>query len=320
VSSSGTKSAAKRATGSKVGKYTLSDLLGQGGYGEVYVGDQKSGPKVAVKILDANHARDEDAIARFKREAETAQRLEHPNIVRVLDIGSSRSRHYLVMELVRGGSFQRLLQREGAAEKVLQALRETARALAYAHEQGVVHRDVKPANILLTKSGRAKVADFGLARAVDHSSMTTDGRLLGTASYMSPEQVKGERATAASDVYAMGVMIYDAISGRLPFNSDTQIGFLYQHAEVEPPPPTVRPPYPRALAELSLACLAKSPDARPTMAMVAARLEAASLVRPRPWRWVVWTAAAVIVAALVGLVIAYPQILRQAREYLRFFG
>lgn len=294
------KLAPKRLTGTKVGKYTLKELLGQGGYGAVYVGEPKHGQNVAVKVLDASHARDEDAIARFKREGETAKRLKHPNIVRVLEVGSSRSRQYLVMELVRGGSFERLLRREGAPDKVLPVLLETARALAYAHEQGVVHRDVKPANILLTRSGRAKVADFGLARAIDHSSMTTEGRMLGTASYMSPEQVRGERASAASDVYAVGIMIYDAISGELPFKSDTQLGFLYQHAEVEPPPPTVRPPYPASLAALSLACLAKNPEDRPTMATVADRLAATSLVRPRRWRWIAWAVALLAVLAVLA--------------------
>ena len=297
------KSAPKRATAGKVGKYTLRDLLGSGGYGDVYVGEQKTGPNVAVKLLDAAHARDEDAIARFKREGETAKRLSHPNIVRVLDVGSSRARHYLVMELVRGGSLDRLLRGDGPAEKVLPVLAQTASALAYAHEQGVVHRDVKPSNILLTRAGKAKVADFGLARAVDASSLTTEGRLLGTASYMSPEQVKGDRATAASDVYAMGVILYSAITGELPFTSDTQLGFLYQHAEVEPPPPKVRAPYPAWLGQLALACLAKNPDDRPAMATVAAKLTDAKLVRPRPWRWVLFFLALALatIAALAVL-------------------
>ena len=305
------KSAPKRLTNAKVGKFTLKDLLGQGGYGDVYVGEQKTGPNVAVKILDPTHARDEDAIARFKREAETAQRLEHPNIVRVHDVGSSRNRHYIVMELIRGGSLKNLLKREGAEAKVLAALVEAARALAFAHEQGVVHRDVKPANILLTKSAKAKVADFGLARAVDHSSMTTEGRLLGTAAYMSTEQAKGGRATGASDVYSMGVIIYEAISGKLPFDSDTQIGFLYQHAEMEPPRPQVRPPYPATLANLALACLAKNPDDRPTMARVADRLAAASLERPRRISRILLITAAVIVV-LAALAIALPRVLDPA--------
>jgi serine/threonine-protein kinase len=295
---------AKRLTGAKLGKYTLKEQLGQGGFAEVYLGEPKSGANVAVKVLDAAHARDDDAIERFKREAETARKLEHPNIVRVLDVGSSRSRHYLVMELVRGGSLQRLMRREDAAERVLPVLTQTARALAYAHEQGVVHRDVKPSNILLTRSGNAKVADFGLARAVDRSSMTTEGKLLGTAMYMSPEQAKGERATPASDVYAMGVMLYDAIAGRLPFNSDTQIGFLYQHAEMEPPAPAVREPYPASLAGLALACLAKNPEDRPTMANVADRLAATSLRQPVRWGWLMVAVVAVIVA-LAALAIVY---------------
>jgi len=298
-------SSVKRLTGSKVGKYTLKEQLGQGGFGEVYVGEPKNGPSVAVKLLDANHARDDDAIARFKREGETAKRLAHPNIVRVLDVGSSRSRHYLVMELVRGGSLDKLMHREGAAEKVLPALAQTAQALAYAHAEGVVHRDVKPSNVLLTRAGKAKVADFGLARAIDQSSMTTEGRMLGTASYMSPEQVKGERATTASDVYAMGIMIYDAIVGQLPFNSDNQLGFLYQHAEVEPPTPAVRAPYPASLGSLALACLAKDPKDRPTMAQVADRLAATSLVHARPWRWIALALAVVAVVAAAWLAYKY---------------
>jgi serine/threonine-protein kinase len=295
-------SSPKRLVGAKLGKYTLKERLGQGGYGDVYLAEQKTGANVAVKILDDAHARDDDAVERFKREGETAKRLEHPNIVRVLDVGSSRSRHYLVMEVVRGGSLDRLMRRDGSAEKVLAALGEAARALAYAHEHGVVHRDVKPSNILLTRSGKAKVADFGLARTVDHSSMTTEGRLLGTASYMSPEQVRGERATAASDVYAMGVVIYDAIAGELPFKSDTQIGYLYQHAEVEPPRPSVRKPFPTSLADLALACLAKDAKDRPTMATVAERLAKASLVGPRVWTWI---ALVVVIAALAAALLRY---------------
>ena len=126
--------------------------------------------------------------------------------------------------------------------------------------------------------------------------------MLGTASYMSPEQVKGERATAASDVYAMGVMIYHAIAGRLPFTSDTQIGFLYQHAEMDPPRPTVRAPYPASLATVALACLAKDPNQRPTMADVADTLAATSLVYPRPWRWI---ALAAVVAIAVAAAVAW---------------
>jgi serine/threonine protein kinase len=302
------KTLAQRPTGAKVGKYTLKAVLGQGGYGDVHLGVPRTGSKVAVKILNANASRDEDTVARFRREADTARRLEHPSIVRIVDVGSSRGRHFIVMELVRGGSLRRLLTRDDAPPgKVIPVLAEVATALAFAHAQGVVHRDVKPENVLLTKAGRAKVADFGLARAVDQSSMTTEGRILGTAIYMSPEQVRGKRATAASDVYAMGIILYEAITGARPFNADSQLGYLYQHAEVEPPRPVIRGRYPAALASLAMACLAKDPDARPTMTEVAERLGAASRVRPRAVR-VVWIAASLL-AILCALVIAVPSLL-----------
>jgi serine/threonine protein kinase len=304
------KVAAKRLSGSKLGEYRLADVLGTGGYGEVYVGKPTTGRNVAIKVLDAVHVRDDDAIERFKREAQTARRLEHPSIVRVIDVGSSRGRHYLVMELVSGGSLHKLLRRDDPdPARVLAVLSDAAQALAFAHEQGVVHRDVKPANILLTRAGRAKVADFGLARAIDQSSMTTEGKLIGTATYMSPEQARGARATSAADVYSMGVMIYQAITGRLPFESDSHLGFLYQHAEIEPPRPEVRPPFPAALGKLALECLAKDPAARPTMARVAERLGSASLVRPhRVRRYAIAAAAALVL--LAALVIALPQVLR----------
>jgi serine/threonine-protein kinase len=308
VTAAAPKTAAKRPTGAKVGKYTLTQMLGQGGYGDVHLGVSRVGPKVAVKILNAKSARDEDSVARFKREADTVRRLAHPSIVRIVDVGSSRGRHYIVMELVRGGSLRKLLDRGDApAEEVLSVLAQVAEALAFAHAQGVVHRDVKPENVLLTKAGRAKVADFGLARAVDQSSLTTEGRILGTAVYMSPEQVRGQRATAASDVYAVGIMLYEAITGILPFTADSQLGYLYQHAEVVPPRPVVRPPYPPALGNLAMACLAKDPGERPTMAEVALRLGKAKQVRRRTWR--VLRIAIPLLVVLCAVAIAAPSLL-----------
>jgi serine/threonine-protein kinase len=301
------KLTAQRPTGAKVGKYTLKAILGQGGHGDVHLGVAGRGPSVAVKILNPDASRDADTVTRFKREADTARRLEHPSIVRIVDVGSSRGRHYIIMELVRGGSLRRLLDRPDAPpDQVLAVLAEVATALAFAHEQGVVHRDVKPENVLLTRAGRAKVADFGLARAIDQSSLTTEGRILGTAIYMSPEQVRGQRATAASDVYAMGIILYEAITGARPFNADSQLGYLYQHAEVEPPRPVIRGRYPAALAALALACLAKAPADRPTMTEVAERLAAAAQARPRRR---IWWLAPVVLAILCAVAIAMPPLL-----------
>jgi serine/threonine-protein kinase len=306
------KTASKRPTGAKVGKYTLTQVLGQGGYGDVHLGVALAGQKVAVKILNAKASRDEDTVTRFKRESDTARRLEHPSIVRIVEVGSSRGRHYIVMELVRGGSLRRLLARPDAEPAtVTSVLAEVAHALAFAHAQGVVHRDIKPENVLLTRAGRAKVADFGLARAVDQSSLTTEGRILGTAVYMSPEQVRGQRASAASDVYAIGIMIYEAITGEPPFQADTQLGYLYQHAETAPPRPVIRRGYPAALGALALACLAKEAAARPTMAEVAARLDQAKKPRRRFVRllWRVLRIALPVIVALSVVAIAVPSVL-----------
>jgi serine/threonine protein kinase len=307
--------AAKDLVGSRVGKYTLKRMLGRGAFGEVYAAVASSGPEVAIKLLDPQLARDKDVVARFEREAETASRLEHDAIVRVLDWGAARGRHYIVMELVRGGSFRRYLRKGGEPEEVLGILADVARGLAHAHEHGVVHRDVKPENILLTRARRAKVADFGLARATDHSTMTTDGHMIGTAMYMSPEQALGHRATPASDVYSVGMVIYEAIAGERPFSSETTYGLLYQHVEAAPPRPRVRRPYSSALSALAMRCLAKNADDRPPMAEVATRLGEATLSRaPGPWR--VAAIAAAVTTVLFATLVAWPHLVdRLARGW-----
>jgi len=213
-----------------------------------------------------------------------------------------------VMELVRGGSLRRVLHRGAKPDRVLAILGDVARALAYAHEKGIVHRDLKPENVLVTRGGRAKIADFGLARAVDSTTFTTEGRLLGTAVYMSPEQAKGLRATEASDVYSFGVMIYEAVTGKPPFSGDSKLAFLYMHAEVEPERPAVQPPFPAHLAKLALDCLDKDPAKRPTMAQVADVLASTKLVRFAKLRRALLIASLVVVAFAV-LAVAVPSVL-----------
>jgi serine/threonine-protein kinase len=295
----------KQLRGQKVGKYTLRNLLGRGATGDVYAATSRGG-SVAIKLLDPTAARDADVIARFKREAETAQRLDHPNIVKVLDVGTWKGRPYLVMELVHGGSLRRLLER-GSPEALLAAMTEAANALAYAHAQGVVHRDIKPENVLLTRSRRVRVADFGLARAADQPSMTTDGKLMGTALYMSPEQVRGTKASGYSDVYSFGIMLYEMVSGHRPFDSEETLGLLYQHAEVAPAKPAVRDPFPSSLGGLALECLAKDPQQRPTMAEVAERLAATTLAHASLRRRLLLAAA--VLAAMFAITCAAPSIL-----------
>jgi serine/threonine protein kinase len=294
--------------GTRVGDYELGKLLGAGGAGHVYRATAKGKSRaVAVKVLAAELARDADAVERFKREAEAVQRLDHPNVIRILEVGSARGVHFIAMELVSGPSFRRLLRDADDPRRVIAILAQVADGLAHAHARGIVHRDIKPDNVLVSRSSHARIADFGLARVSDVASLTTDGRLLGTAKYMSPEQAQGQKARPASDVYALGVMLYEAITGRLPFASETQHGFIFKHVTETPPKPELRPGFPAPLGRLALDCLAKAPEARPTMAEVAGRLRAAldwRSVRARRW----WIGAAALAAAL-ALWLGFPHAL-----------
>ena len=300
--------AAGQLEGKRVGPYTLEKRVGSGGMAEVYFGRDKSGKPVAVKILSPNRARSESELARFRRESDAVQTLHHPNVVKVLDHGSWRGQHYIVMERLRGGAFRRMVESGTKPAVIVSCLAEVASALAHAHLQGIIHRDVKPDNILLTSRNRAKIADFGLARAEDASTFTTDGALLGTARYMSPEQARGKRAGPASDVYSLGVVLYEAVSGGPPFDSKTHHGFIFQHAEEPAPKPELRSGFAPALGNLAMQCLRKRPEERPSMDEVAAALEEAKGWRPRRWlRWLIGSLL-LVVAVAAALALAAPEL------------
>src|SRR5215211_621101 len=238
---------------------------------------------VAIKLLKLGYA-GTDIGARFRREGRTAASLSHPNIVQVYDAGEGeyegRETSYIVMEYVPGGDLKVLIDRRGALSGGdLSRLSEAAAGLAHAHERGVIHRDVKPHNILLDESGRPKLSDFGIARALDATHATRTGSYLGTALYSPPEQLRGKKATPKSDIYSLGATLYQAAVGEPPFTGDTPIEIASQHVSKTPVPPRERgADVSGNLEALILGCLAKNPDDRPSAEEV--RTTAAAQTQP----------------------------------------
>ena len=255
------------------GPYTLYQEIGQGGFATVYLArDEAQERDVALKILDPRLARDAQVLARFQREFQQTQRLDHPNIVKALDFGEVAGRYYLAMALVRGFDLRARLKSGPLAVTVaLRIARQLADALDYAHAHGVIHRDVKSANVLLDADDHALLSDFGLMQAVEGSTFmttyTTSSGFLGTAEYLSPEQANGQPATARSDLYSFGVVVYEMLTGQVPFKADQPVAVLHQHASA-PPPDLLsrRPDLPPALAAEALRMLAKRPADRPASA------------------------------------------------------
>ncbi|MFN3336499.1 MAG: protein kinase domain-containing protein [Thermomicrobium sp.] len=261
------------------GRYRLEQPLGTGGMATTYLArDLVLDRPVAVKILraDSSDAREE---ARFEREARTAAAVSHPNVVQLYDAGRDGELRYLVMEWVDGGDLARLI-REHAPLPVDEAVRlvlDVLNGLAAIHRAGIIHRDVKPANVLLDRHGRAKLTDFGIARRADEPTLTGPGNLLGTAPYVAPERIRGQPATAASDLYAVGVLLYELLTGRLPFPGQTPDELLAQHLHTVPiSPRRWRRDIPPALEQVVLRALAKEPELRYRSAeAMAAALQAA---------------------------------------------
>lgn len=251
------------------GRYELGDLLGYGGMAEVFRGrDVRLGRDVAVKVLRTDLARDPSFQARFRREAQAAASLNHPAIVSVFDTGEDETdgSHvpYIVMEYVAGRTLRQVLQQDGRLEptEALRITKATCQALEYSHRAGIVHRDVKPGNVMLTPEGEVKVMDFGIARAVSASqaTMTATSSVIGTAQYISPEQARGEHVDQRSDVYSTGCLLYELLTGVPPFTGDSPVAVAYQHVRENPAvPSSIDPDIPPALDAIVLKAMAKNP-------------------------------------------------------------
>jgi len=262
-------------------RFVLEHELGSGGMARVFLGrDEVLDRPVALKLLNPIHG-GTDIGDRFEREGRTAARLAHPNIVQVYDAGEAEfdgtETSYIVMEYVPGGDLKGLIDRRGRlpAPEIARLGEEVCAGLAHAHERGIIHRDIKPHNILLDENGYAKVTDFGIARALDTTQATRTGFFLGTALYSSPEQLQGQRVTPKSDIYSLGTTLYQAAAGEPPFVGQAPIEIASQHVSKIPTPPRSRGAQVSGnLEALILSCLAKDPEDRPTAEEVRSQLDA----------------------------------------------
>jgi beta-lactam-binding protein with PASTA domain len=245
------------------GRYRIIRRLGAGGMAEVWCAeDEELDRKVALKILQPRFAQDHEFVERFRREASAAAGLQHPNVVNVFDRGEFDGTYYIAMEYVEGASLRGLINQGMSVDAAVAVTRQILAAARFAHSHGVIHRDLKPGNVLVDRQGRATVTDFGIAKA-GVSEITQTGSVMGTAQYLSPEQAQGLEVTAASDLYSVGVILYEALAGRVPFEADSAVAMaLKQVSEAPRPPSEFNPKVPRALDAVVLKALAKDPSNR----------------------------------------------------------
>ncbi|HEU4480868.1 MAG TPA: Stk1 family PASTA domain-containing Ser/Thr kinase [Actinomycetota bacterium] len=253
------------ATRTYGGRYAVIERVGVGGMAEVYrARDELLGRDVALKVLSERLSKDRSFVERFRREAQSAANLNHPNIVSLYDYGSDEGSYFIVMEFIEGRSLADIIRDEGPLmpERAAEIASDVSKALGRAHSAGIVHRDIKPGNIMITSTGQTKVTDFGIARAVGGDSdatMTQTGMVIGTASYLSPEQAQGEPVDARSDVYSVGIVLYESLAGRPPFAGETPLSIAYKHVREEPPPLTSpQGEVPAELNAIVMKCLAKN--------------------------------------------------------------
>jgi len=247
-------------------RYRLDERIATGGMGSVFQAtDERLKRKVAVKLLKEGLAEDPHFIERFRREARAAGALSHPNIAAVYDFGDDDRRHFMVMELARGRDLARLLREEGPLdpERTVGIAAQIAAALAHAHAAGVVHRDIKPPNAIVADDDRVKVTDFGIARAVGDATMTATGSVLGTAHYISPEQAGGAAIGPATDIYSLGIVLYEMLTGTVPFTGDSIVAVAMRHVSDDVPPPSeLQPGVSSGLDEVVKRATAKDPRDR----------------------------------------------------------
>ena len=247
------------------GRYRIVRKLGMGGMANVYLAeDEVLGRRVAIKILNDRHAGDDQFVERFRREAKNAASLSHPNIVSIYDRGEAEGTYYIAMEYLDGRSLKELIVARGPApiHLAVDYARQILAALRFAHRHGIVHRDIKPHNVLVDGEGRLKVTDFGIARA-GASQMTEAGSIIGTAQYLSPEQAKGASVDQTSDLYSVGVVLYELLTGVVPFSGDTPVEIAMKHLSTVPEPPSAkRADVPRDLDMVVMRALAKEPSER----------------------------------------------------------
>jgi len=253
------------------GRYELEHKIGEGGMARVYLGrDLRLNRRVAIKIPHRHTSGDADFLDRFRHEAQAAAILAHPNIVDVYDVGYDGDVHYIVMEYVEGTDLKTLINREGPlpVARAVDIAEQIARGLSAAHKAGMVHRDIKPQNVIVTPDGQARITDFGVAKSHLSTALTETGVSFGTVDYISPEQAQGRPATPQSDIYALGIVLYEMLTARLPFKGDSAVAVAMKHVTEEPPPPRrFNSQIPVQLEALVLRAIDKDPARRPRSAL-----------------------------------------------------
>jgi serine/threonine-protein kinase len=248
------------------GRYRIIEKIGQGGMGEVFKAtDLELSETVALKMIRPELSEKPEIVERFKRELQLARKINHPNVIRIHDLGSADGIRYISMKYIEGQSLKDLLRASGklTIDKAIEISTQVADALNAAHMNGVVHRDLKPQNIMLDRNGNALVLDFGIARSVAETSLTGTGILIGTPDFMSPEQIHGEHADARTDIYSFGIILYEMVTGRLPFIADNPAILLHLHLHEKPmSPASLNKDVPKWLDGIILKCIEKKPENR----------------------------------------------------------